>query len=69
MDDRALARRSLEIDLRKALALREFELHYQPQIDLERDAVVGFEALLRWRHPERGLVSPATSSRWPRRSA
>ncbi len=59
MDARALARRALEIDLRKALALREFELHYQPQIDLERDAVVGFEALLRWRHPERGLIPPA----------
>ncbi len=59
MDANALARRSLEIDLRKALALRQFELHYQPQIDLELNAVVGFEALLRWRHPERGLVSPA----------
>jgi len=59
MDARALARRSLEIDLRKALALREFELHYQPQVDLETDAIVGFEALLRWRHPGRGLVSPA----------
>ncbi len=59
MDARALARRSLEIDLRKALALREFELHYQPQIDLDSNTVVGFEALLRWRHPERGLVSPA----------
>ena len=59
MDARALARRSLEIDLRKALALREFELHYQPQVDLEADSIVGFEALLRWRHPERGLVSPA----------
>ena len=59
MDARALARRSLEIDLRKALALREFELHYQPQVDLETDSIVGFEALLRWRHPGRGLVSPA----------
>jgi diguanylate cyclase (GGDEF)-like protein len=59
MDARALARRSLEIDLRKALALREFELHYQPQIDLETNCITGFEALLRWRHPERGLVSPA----------
>ena len=59
MDVRALARRALEIDLRRAQALGEFELHYQPQIDLESDTVVGFEALLRWRHPERGLVSPA----------
>jgi diguanylate cyclase (GGDEF)-like protein len=59
LDARALARRSLEIDLRRALVLREFELYYQPQIDLETGRVVGFEALLRWRHPERGLVSPA----------
>ncbi len=59
MDARALARRTLEIDLRKALSLGEFELHYQPQIDLESETVVGFEALVRWRHPERGLVSPA----------
>ena len=59
MDDRAVARRSLEIDLRKALALSEFELVYQPQIDLDTRGVVGFEALLRWRHPTRGVVSPA----------
>jgi diguanylate cyclase (GGDEF)-like protein len=59
LDVRALAKRSLEIDLRKALALREFELYYQPQIDLDTDQVVGFEALLRWRHPERGMVPPA----------
>ena len=59
MDARALRRRELEIDLRKALPLREFELYYQPQVDLESKAVVGFEALLRWNHPTRGLVSPA----------
>ena len=59
MDLRALARRTLEIDLRRALVLREFELHYQPQIDLETQSVQGFEALIRWRHPGRGLVSPA----------
>ncbi len=59
MDERMQARRSLEIDLRKALALKEFELVYQPQTRIEGDTVVGFEALLRWRHPERGLVSPA----------
>ena len=59
MDQRALARRAMEIDLRRALVMREFELHYQPQIELERNAVEGFEALVRWRHPERGLVSPA----------
>ena len=58
MDARALARRALEIDLRRALPMGEFQLHYQPQIDLESNSVVGFEALLRWRHPQRGLVSP-----------
>jgi len=58
MDANALARRLMEIDLRKALPLQEFELFYQPQIDLERNQIDGFEALLRWRHPERGLVSP-----------
>ncbi len=59
MDVRAHARRTLEFDLRKALAMGEFELHYQPQIDLEQNAIVGFEALLRWRNPGRGLVPPA----------
>ena len=58
MDTRASAQRLLEIDLRKALALREFELHYQPQVELKDDRLVGFEALVRWRHPERGLVPP-----------
>ncbi len=58
MDVRATARRSLELDLRRAIAMREFELFYQPQIDLETELVVGFEALLRWRHPVRGLVAP-----------
>ena len=59
MDAKAVARRSLEIDLRKALVMRQFELFYQPQVNLEAETVVGFEALLRWRHPERGLVPPA----------
>ena len=43
---------------RRALALKEFELDYQPQIDLSSDRPVGFEALLRWKHPKRGRVSP-----------
>ena len=59
MDARMHARRTLELDLRKALALGEFELHYQPLIELERSEVTGFEALLRWNHPQRGRVSPA----------
>jgi diguanylate cyclase (GGDEF)-like protein/PAS domain S-box-containing protein len=58
MDARLQARRLLEVDLRAALQLRQFELHYQPLIDLNTDAVLGFEALLRWRHPVRGLVPP-----------
>jgi EAL domain-containing protein (putative c-di-GMP-specific phosphodiesterase class I) len=49
----------LELDLRKAFANGEFELFYQPLINLQADAVSGFEALLRWRHPERGMIAPA----------
>jgi diguanylate cyclase (GGDEF)-like protein len=52
------ARQWLEVSLRRALANEEFELHYQPLISLGENAVVGFEALLRWRDPERGLVAP-----------
>jgi diguanylate cyclase (GGDEF)-like protein len=58
MDAKMQARRRLELDLRKALAVGEFEVFYQPQINLSTNAVSGFEALLRWRHPERGLVPP-----------
>ena len=59
MDARMRARRSLELDLRKALALHEFELVYQPQMNLETNQLVACEALMRWNHPSRGLVSPA----------
>ena len=59
MDAQCVARRSLEVDLRRALALREFTLVYQPQFNLGLQQITGFEALLRWRHPKRGLVSPA----------
>ena len=52
-------RRTLEADLRKALLLEEFALAYQSQFDFGRAAVTGFEALIRWNHPARGLVSPA----------
>ncbi len=58
MDARMRARRALELDLRKALANNEFELYYQPLVNLRRNDVCGFEALLRWHHPERGMVSP-----------
>lgn len=51
-------RRAIEIDLRKALAFKQFGLVYQPQIDLAKNRVSGFEALIRWHHPERGVISP-----------
>ena len=55
----ALHRASLENDLRRALRANEFELHYQPRVDLLSGETVGMESLIRWRHPSRGLVSPA----------
>jgi len=58
MDAQMQARHALELDLRKSLTAGEFELHYQPIIELESGRVSGFEALVRWRHPERGLISP-----------
>ena len=58
MDARMQARRRLELDMRQALARREFQLHYQPQLQLDGDKLIGCEALIRWKHPERGLVSP-----------
>ena len=54
-----LARRELEADLRQAIAEGEFEVHYQPIIDLRTSVIVGFEALSRWRHPRRGLLPPS----------
>jgi diguanylate cyclase (GGDEF)-like protein len=59
MNTRMKVRRELEMDLRKALAGEQFELHYQPLVVLETNEVNAFEALLRWNHPVRGLVSPA----------
>lgn len=59
MNDRMQARRLLEVDLRRALAFKELQLVYQPQISIATNAIVGFEALLRWHHPTRGVVSPA----------
>ena len=58
MNDRMQARRRLENDLRDALAGGQFELHYQPLMNLENREIEGVEALLRWNHPERGRVSP-----------
>jgi len=59
MDACAKARLAMEQDLRQALVDGGFEIHYQPLVDLRRDEVTGCEALLRWRHPERGMISPA----------
>ncbi|HYV37199.1 MAG TPA: EAL domain-containing protein, partial [Gemmataceae bacterium] len=55
----ALARLQLESDMRRGIERREFCLHYQPIQTLEGDRIIGFEALVRWRHPERGFLSPA----------
>jgi diguanylate cyclase (GGDEF)-like protein/PAS domain S-box-containing protein len=59
MDRLAQKRRDVELDLRRAFANGEFELHYQPLVDIAADRISGFESLLRWRHPEKGMISPA----------
>ncbi|HEX2829616.1 MAG TPA: EAL domain-containing protein [Burkholderiales bacterium] len=59
MNARTLEKLSLESKLHQALERDEFSLHYQPKVDLATREVVGFEALIRWRHPELGMVSPA----------
>ncbi len=59
MDRQAQKRRELELDLRRAFANGEFELHYQPLVDIARDRISGFESLLRWRHPDKGMIPPA----------
>ncbi len=59
MEHRAKARRSLELELRQAISDGGFEAHYQPVVNLEDGKISSCEALLRWRHPERGMISPA----------
>src|SRR5712664_3266874 len=59
MDARVKARRTLELDIRQAIADGAFELHYQPVVDLGSNEIAGCEALLRWNHPVRGMISPA----------
>ena len=59
MDAHVRARRQLEIDLRKAIADEALEVYYQPCLSLQNDRITGCEALMRWRHPERGMISPA----------
>jgi diguanylate cyclase (GGDEF)-like protein len=58
LETRALKRMSLETGLRRAIEAQELLLYYQPQIDTVTNRIVGFEALLRWQHPEMGLVNP-----------
>lgn len=59
MDRVAQKRRDMEFDLRRALANGEFDLHYQPLVNLVEDRIVAFESLLRWHHPLKGMISPA----------
>jgi predicted signal transduction protein with EAL and GGDEF domain len=59
MDARVKALRMLETDLRKAITEQALEVYYQPCISLQSNRITGCEALLRWRHPERGVISPA----------
>jgi diguanylate cyclase (GGDEF)-like protein/PAS domain S-box-containing protein len=60
MSSKALERVSLEAALRRALELEQFELHYQPQVLMSSGEITGMEALIRWRHPEKGMISPVT---------
>jgi diguanylate cyclase (GGDEF)-like protein/PAS domain S-box-containing protein len=55
----ALARLQLETDLRRAIERKEFQVYYQPIVSLTSGCILGFEALIRWQHPERGLLNPA----------
>ncbi|WP_035693946.1 putative bifunctional diguanylate cyclase/phosphodiesterase [Bradyrhizobium liaoningense] len=59
MDLQAQRRRDMELDLRRAFANGEFELHYQPLVSIASDRISGFESLLRWHHPDKGMISPA----------
>ncbi len=58
MRERATTRLELERDLRMALSKGQFVIHYQPRVDLDTDQILGFEALLRWKHPQRGVIKP-----------
>ena len=59
MLDRVMTRLELETDLRKALDNQEFVVHYQPILEMKTNQIIGFEALVRWQHPVKGLIPPA----------
>src|SRR6185503_18782125 len=59
MHQRAVTQLALEADLRRAVELEQLRLHYQPVLELASGRAIGVEALLRWEHPERGLLAPA----------
>jgi diguanylate cyclase (GGDEF)-like protein/PAS domain S-box-containing protein len=58
LNDSIVSKVQLERDLRQAIANNEFKLYYQPKFNLTKDKIIGYESLIRWQHPERGLVSP-----------
>jgi diguanylate cyclase len=58
MNERLRGRQHLEMELRRAIEVGEFELYYQPLVDTRGQRIIGYEALIRWNHPERGLVPP-----------
>ena len=60
MDLQMQTRRTMEQDLRKALPAGQFELYYQPVVNVASNEIRGFEALIRWNHPDRGMIAPAT---------
>ena len=68
MNARVVERLESESDLRRAVRRGEFTVHYQPKVLLKTDAIVGFEALVRWEHPERGLLPPAEFIPWAEES-
>ena len=60
MEVRAREKREMEIELRKAVAMRQLEIHYRPQIDIRSQKLFGLEAVLRWKHPKRGVLDAAS---------
>jgi EAL domain-containing protein (putative c-di-GMP-specific phosphodiesterase class I) len=68
MNQQIQYRRQLENDLRRAIKQHEFVLHYQPRYRLDDLRIVSVEALLRWQHPQEGLLGPDTFIPWPNRA-